>query len=377
MRIMPQSQIGLATAIADGRGGFAADRGGDRIDAETAFAGQAVVLADLREGREHQQLARRAGVKVGPAGLEVGAEAARHDHDERLAGLAHGAGDRLFARRDAARDDDTAACAEEQGLVDLVFNVDWAGAARDLNEHLVGRFEQKGVADGVDCFAERVLCVVWRRGCARQDVGCARQDIGEADRARDLEEIGVLHDGPATRGISPHIANHGTKLAFAEEDRIVEAGEPEGCRAVDLKGRDKGEIGLGAGDLETADDFAQRRSEPLVYADDAVEMLGHGGEWAGSDIGEHMAKVLPSAGNRFAQRRGGESPSTDFAQNRPTAFHDERDHVEPRLAIIPARQPDAGLEMPVLVALANVWPRKHVVGIIINEERTVNGGCEI
>lgn len=378
MRLMPQSPIGLAAAIADVRGVFAADRGGDGIDAETAFACEPIVLADLREGREHQQLARRAGVKVGPAGLEVGAEAARHDHDERLAGLAHGAGDRLFARRDAARDDDTAACAEEQCLGDLVFNVDWAGAARDLNEHLVGRFEQKGVADGVDCLAERALrAISWRRDCARQDGDCARQDIGEADRARDLEEIGVLHDGPATRGISPHIANHGTKLAFAEENRVVETGEPEGCRAVDHEGRAKGKIGLGAGDLETADDFAQRRTEPFTHADDAVEMLGHDGEWAGFDIGEHMAKVLPGAGNRFAQRRGGESPITDFAQNRPAAFHDERDHVEPRLAIIPVRQPNAGLEMPVLVALANVWPRKHVVGIIINEERTVNGGCEI
>ena len=388
---MPKGRIGLAAAIADCRGGFAADCGGDGIDAETAFAGEPVAFADLRKGREHQQPARCTGVKVGAAGLEVGAKAAWHDHDERLVGFAHGAGDRLFARRDAARDDDTAACAEEQRLVDFVFNVDGAGATRDLNEHLVGRFDKKGIADGidrcaqrapcVDCRAKRTPCAVcrakrtpcavsWRRGCARQD-------FGEGDCARDLEKIGVLHDGPATRGIALHIANHGAKLAFSEENGIVETGEPEGCRAIDLERRGKGKIGLGAGDLETSDDLTQRRIEPFTHTDDAVEMFGHDGEWTGLDFGEHVAEVSPSAGDRFAQGRGHEGPVSNLAQNRPTPFYDERDHVEPGPAVIPARKPDAGLEMPVLVALANVWLRNHGAGIVIKDGRTVNGGCKI
>ena len=371
MRLMPQGRIGLAAAIADCRGGFAADCGGDGIDAETAFAGEPVAFSDLRKGREHQQPARRTGVKIGTAGLEVGAKAAWHDHDERMVGFAHGAGDRLFARRDAARDDDTAACAEEQRLVDFVFNVDGAGAARDLNEHLVGRFEKKGIADGVDRRAKRTPCAVsWRRDCARQN-------FGEGDCATDLEKAGVLHNGPATRGIALHIANHGAKLALSEENGIIETGKPKGCRAIDLERRGKGEIGLGAGDLETSDDLTQRRIEPFTHTDDAVEMLGHDGEWTGFDFGEHVAEVLPSAGDRFAQGRGHEGPVSNLAQNRPAPFHDERDHVEPRLAVIPARQPNAGLEMPVLVALANGWLRSHVAGIVVKDLKTVNGGCEI
>ena len=381
MRLMPQGRIGLAAAIADCRGGFAADCGGDGIDAETAFAGEPVAFADLRKGREHQQPARRTGVKVGAAGLEVGAKAAWHDHDERMVGFAHGAGDRLFARRDAARDDDTAACAEEQRLVDFVFNVDGAGAARDLNEHLVGRFEKKGIADGVDrrakrtpravCRAKRTPCAVsWRRDCARQD-------FGEGDCATDLEEVGVLHNGPATRGIALHIANHGAKLALSEENGIIETGKPKGCRAIDLERRGKGEIGLGAGDLETSDDLTQRRIEPFTHTDDAVEMLGHDGEWTGFDFVEHVAEVLPSAGDRFAQGRGHEGPVSNLAQNRPAPFHDERDHVEPGLAVIPARQPNAGLEMPILVALANVWLRSHFDDIVVKDGKTVNGGCKI
>lgn len=371
MRLMPQGRIGLAAAIADCRGGFAADCGGDGIDAETAFAGEPVAFADLRKGREHQQPARCTGVKIGTAGLEVGAKAAWHDHDERMVGFAHGAGDRLFARRDAARDDDTAACAEEQRLVDFVFNVDGAGAARDLNEHLVGRFEKKGIADGVDRRAKRTPCAVsWRRDCARQD-------FGEGDCATDLEKVGVLHNGPATRGIALHIANHGAKLALSEENGIIETGKPKGCRAIDLERRGKGEIGLGAGDLETSDDLTQRRIEPFTHTDDAVEMLGHDGEWTGFDFVEHVAEVLPSAGDRFAQGRGHEGPVSNLAQNRPTPFHDERDHVEPRLAVIPARQPNTGLEMPVLVALANGWLRSHVAGIVVKDGKTVNGGWEI
>ena len=371
MRLMPQGRIGLAAAIADCRGGFAADCGGDGIDAETAFAGEPVAFSDLRKGREHQQPARRTGVKIGTAGLEVGAKAAWHDHDERMVGFAHGAGDRLFARRDAARDDDTAACAEEQRLVDFVFNVDGAGAARDLNEHLVGRFEKKGIADGVDRRAKRTPCAVsWRRDCARQN-------FGEGDCATDLEKAGVLHNGPATRGIALHIANHGAKLALSEENGIIETGKPKGCRAIDLERRGKGEIGLGAGDLETSDDLTQRRIEPFTHTDDAVEMLGHDGEWTGFDFVEHVAEVLPSAGDRFAQGRGHEGPVSNLAQNRPTPFHDERDHVEPRLVVIPARQPNTGLEMPVLVALANGWLRSHVAGIVVKDGKTVNGGWEI
>lgn len=411
MRLMPQGRIGLAAAIADCRGGFAADCGGDGIDAETAFAGEPVAFADLRKGREHQQPARRTGVKVGAAGLEVGAKAAWHDHDERMVGFAHGAGDRLFARRDAARDDDTAACAEEQRLVDFVFNVDGAGAARDLNEHLVGRFEKKGIADGVDGLAQRAPCVVCRAKrtprvvcCAKHTPcavcrakrtpravcrakrtpcavswrrGCARQDFGEGDCATDLEKIGVLHNGPATRGIALHIANHGAKLALSEENGIIETGKPKGCRAIDLERRGKGEIGLGAGDLETSDDLTQRRIEPFTHTDDAVEMLGHDGEWTGFDFGEHGAEVLPSAGDRFAQGRGHEGPVSNLAQNRPAPFYDERNHVEPRLAVIPARQPNAGLEMPVLVALANGWLRSHVAGIVVKDGKTVNVRWEI
>ena len=371
MRLMPQGRIGLAAAIVDCRGGFAADCGGDGIDAETAFAGEPVAFADLRKGREHQQPARCTGVKIGTAGLEVGAKAAWHDHDERMVGFAHGAGDRLFARRDAARDDDTAACAEEQRLVDFVFNVDGAGAARDLNEHLVGRFEKKGIADGVDRRAKRTPCAVsWRRGCARQD-------FGEGDCATDLEEAGVLHNGPATRGIALHIANHGAKLALSEENGIIETGKPKGCRAIDLERRGKGEIGLGAGDLETSDDLTQRRIEPFTHTDDAVEMLGHDGEWTGFDFVEHVAEVLPSAGDRFAQGRGHEGPVSNLAQNRPAPFHDERNHVEPGLAVIPARQSNAGLEMPILVALANGWLRSHVASIVVKDGKTVNGGWEI
>lgn len=381
MRLIPQGRIGLAAAIADCRGGFAADCGGDGIDAETAFAGEPVAFADLRKGREHQQPARCTGVKVGSARLEVGAKAAWHDHDERLVGFAHGAGDRLFARRDAARDDDTAACAEEQRLVDFVFNVDGAGAARDLNEHLVGRFEKKGIADGVDGLAQRaprVVCRAKRTPCAVSwRRGCARQDFGEGDCATDLEKVGVLHNGPATRGIALHIANHGAKLALSEENGIVETGKPKGCRAIDLERRGKGEIGLGAGDLETSDDLTQRRIEPFTHTDDAVEMLGHDGEWTGFDFGEHGAEVLPSAGDRFAQGRGHEGPVSNLAQNRPAPFYDERNHVEPGLAVIPARQPNAGLEMPVLVALANGWLRSHVVGIVVKDGKTVNGGWEI
>ena len=400
MRLPTEKLTGFAAAIVDGGGVVAAEGGGNGVDAKATLAGEFLVFGNLRKGREHQQFAGDAGVEVGPAGLEVGAETPRHDCDERELRLANGAGHGLLARRNAARDDDATATGEKERFGDLRVDFGLRGAARDLNEKLVGQFSEKSVADGVAGWgksgegrrAERAWqdprVRAWQNPsgrCWQNPSGRAWRAPGglgralaertqrpEVDRSRDLEEIGVLHDGPATLGVAQDIAGHALELAFAEENRIVEPRKPEGRRAVDDMGRGQGEIGFRAGDLEASNDFAERRSEGLVNPDDAVEMLGHDRVLAGLDFREDRAEVLPRFSHRAAECRGLKTTVANLAQNRSTAFYRERDHVEPRLAVIPTRQTDAGLEVAVLVALAKVggvhglrgsWPAVFCLGL--------------
>ena len=355
---------GLAAAIANGRWVFAAEGSGDGVDAEAALARELFVFCDLREGRKHQKLAVGAGVEVSATGFEVGAETARDNRDQGKPRFANGAGDGLFARRNAARDDYAPAVAEEKGFVDFCCDFGGCGAARDLNKPLVGQFSEKGVADcvaggGESGGGDRRAGRGWRDPSGRGEVGLVRalserviDEFVKVDRAGNLEEIGVLHDRPSALGVAQGIAGHALQLAFAEENRVVEPWEPEGCRAVDLKRRGQGEICLGAGDLETSDDFAERCAQSFVNPDDAVEVLGHDGVLAGLDFGESQAELLPSLGDGGSEWRRNKLAVFDFAENGAAALHDQSDHVKPRFAVIPARQANAGFEVAVLVAFA-------------------------
>ena len=371
MQLHTEKLIGFAAAIADGGGVVAAKGGSNGVDAEATLAAQFLVLGNLREGREHQQLAGDAGVEVGAVGFEVGPESSRHDCDEREPRFANGASHGLLARRNATRDDDAAAIGEEKRVVDLCVDFGLCGAARDLNEKLVGQFCEKGVADGVAGWGksggERRAERAWQDPSGRAWQGPSRRAFvgsGRAlaertqrckvDRSRHFEEIVVLHDGPAALGVAQDIASHAFELAFAEENRVVEAWKPEGRRTVDDMGRRQGEIGFCAGDLEASNDFTERRSERLVNPDDAMEMLGHDGELTGLDFWENSAEVLPGFNHRAAERGGDEVAVANLTQNRTAALHREGDHIEPRFAVIPTRQTDASLEMAVLVAFAKV-----------------------
>lgn len=333
--------------ISNVRGVFAAEGGGDGVDAETALACEPFGFRDLREGREHQKIALGAGVEVGTAGLEVWAETAWDDCDQGKSGFANGASDSLFARRNASRNDYTAAIAEEKGLVGFRRDFGGCGAARDLDEQFVWNFCKKAVSDGV------------AGGGERGDVGSGRalseraaDEFMKVDRAGNLEEIGVLHDGPTTFCVAQYIAGHALQLAFAEEDCVVEPRKPEGRRSVDCDRGFECKVGLRAGDLETSDDFAEWCAKSLVNPDDTVKMFGHYRVLAGFDFGKDLADLFPGLGDGGAERRWNELAVYNFAENGAATFHDQRDHVKPRFAIIPAWQSYAGFEVAVFVAFA-------------------------
>ena len=355
--------VGLAAAIANGRGVFAAEGGGDGVNAETALTRELFGFCDLREGRKHQQLAVGAGVEISAAGFEIRAESAGNNRNQGEVSFANGAGDGLLARRNAARDDYAAAVSEKKGLFGFRGDFGGCSAARDLDEQLVGQFGEKGVADGVTGGREigegrRTECT-WRDPSGRGDVGLGRalseravDQFFKVDRAGNLEEIGVLHNGPATLGVAQGVAGHAFQLAFTKENRVVEPWEPEGGRAVDFNWHGQGEIGLGAGDLEASDDFAEWGAQPFVNPDDAVEVLGHYGVLAGLDLGEYLADLFPGRGDCNSEGRRNELAVFDFTENGAATLHDQRDHVKPWFAIIPARQAYAGFEVAVFVAFA-------------------------
>ena len=370
---------GLAAVIANRRGGFAAEGGGDGVNAETALARELFGFCDLREGRKHQQLAVGAGVEVIAARFEIGAEAAGNNRNQGKPRFANGAGDGLFARRNAARDDHAAAVAEENCLFGFCGDFSGCGTARDLDEQLVGRFGEKGVADSVaggwkvsgECRAGRGWQNPsgrgwqnpsgrgWQNPSGRDNVGLrhalserAADELVKVDRAGNLEEIGVLHNGPATLGVAQGVAGHALQLAFAKENRVVEPWEPEGCRAIDFNRHGQGEIGLGAGDLETSDDLAEWGAQAFVNPDDAVEVLGHYGVLAGLDFREDLADLFPGRGDGDSEGRGNELTVFNIAENGAATLHDQGDHVKPGSAIIPTGQAYAGFEVAVFVAFA-------------------------
>jgi len=302
-------------------------------------------------------MAFRAGVEIGALGLEIGAETAGNERDQRQTGLSHAAGDCLLARRDAARDDDATARGVEQGLLGKGFDFAGRGASRDLNKQLVGNVEQKMVADGVAGFGQPFenlrevgFCLTLSERAA-EGVG---DECAQGEAVRSLEEFGVSHDGPASFRISENVAGHALELPLREEDRVVKPRKPEGRRPFEQRGLGKGGVGLGAGDLEAADHLAEWRGKPPVNPDDAMEMLGHDGVLAGFDLGEYGGKPFPGGGYAVPQGRIDHRPVDNFAKNGAATADDQRDHVDPGLAVVPARKAYAGLEMAVLVALARV-----------------------
>ena len=180
----------------------------------------------------------------------------------------------------------------------------------------------------------------------------AADELVKVDRAGNLEEIGVLHNGPATLGVAQGVAGHALQLAFAKENRVVEPWEPEGCRAIDFNRHGQGEIGLGAGDLETSDDLTEWGAQAFVNPDDAVEVLGHYGVLAGLDFREDLADLFPGRGDGDSEGRGNELAVFNIAENGAATLHDQGDHVKPGSAIIPTGQAYAGFEVAVFVAFA-------------------------
>ena len=86
---------GLASVITNRRGVFAAEGGGDGIDAETTLSCEPFGFRDLRERRKHQKFAVGAGVEVGAAWFKVGAKAAREDRNQGKPRFANGVGDSI------------------------------------------------------------------------------------------------------------------------------------------------------------------------------------------------------------------------------------------------------------------------------------------
>ena len=370
---------GLAAVIANCRGVFAAESGGNGVDPEAAIARKLFGICDLRERRKHQQFAVSASIEVGTAGFEVWAEAARNDCDQGKPGFANGAGDGLLSWRDATRNYYAAAIAEEKGVFGFGGDFAGSGAARDLDEQFVWNFSEKCIADGIagggDGGGDRRAGRGWQnpngRGWQDSNGRCLqdfswRSDDGsgralseravdqpmKVDRAGNLEEIVVLHNGPTALGIAQDIAGHAFQLVFAEENRVVKPGKPECRRAVDRNWRFKREVSLCACDLEASDDFAEWCAKPFVNPDDAMEVFWHDGVLAGLDFGEDEAKLFPGLGDGGAERRWNELAVYDFAENWAATFHDQRNQVKPRFTIIPTRQSYAGLEVAVFVAFA-------------------------
>ena len=322
----------LATAIADGCRVFAADFGGDGVYGKATFAGEAFGFGYLRKGREHQELSGCAGFEVISARFEIRAKASRYYRNKRQARFSHRFRDSLFSRRNAPGNDNAAAFGMKDGGFGFRRDIAFTSTARDLNKHFAGCFQKKMVADRI-----------------------ASLSAVEIDTARHPEQVGVFHYLPAAFGVLENIGGHSFELTLRKKDRIVETGKPEGRRAIKEIWLIERGVCFSASDLEASDHFAERRGEGLFYPDYAMEMFGHDRPLARLNLWEYAAEVFPCGGHFVAKRRILHFAVFDFAKYGAAMFDGERDHVDPRLAIIPARQANAGFKVTVFVALFNHW----------------------
>ena len=90
-----------------------------------------------------------------------------------------------------------------------------------------------------------------------------------------------------------------------------------------------------------------------MHPDNAVEMLRHYRTLAGLDLGEYKIEISPSLSDFGAKGREIHFAAGDFAENRATLFNRKGNHINPRLAIIPPWQADAGSQMTIFIAAVN------------------------
>ena len=322
----------LAAAIVYGRGVFAADFGCDCVDGKAMLAGEALGFGYLRKGREHQELSGCAGFEVISARFEIRPKASRDYRNKRQARFSHRFRDSLFSRRNAPRNDNAAAFGVKDGGFNFRRDIAFACSARDLNKHFIWCFQKKMIADGIatlSTFKDNAAC--------------------------HFEQVGVLHCLPATFGIFKNIGGHPLELAFGKEDCIIEARKPESWIAIEKIWIFKRGIGFCTGDFEASYHFAEWGRKGLFYPDYAMEMFWHNRPLARLGFGEYVTEIFPRSGNLIAERRVAHLAIFDFAEYGAAMFYSERDHVNPRLAIIPARQANAGFKVTVFVALFNHW----------------------
>ena len=346
--------LGLTAAIADGCRVFAADFGGDGVYGKATFADEAIGFGYLRKGRDHQELSGCAGFEVISARFEIRAKASRYYCNKRQARFSHRFRYGLFSRRNAPGNDNAAAFGMKDGSFGFRRDIAFAGTARDLNEHLARRFQKKMVADRI-----------------------AALSAVEIDAARHLEQVGIFHCLPAAFGILEDIGGHSFELTLRKKNRIVETGKPEGRRAIKEIWLFKRGVGFCASDLEASDHFAERRGKRLFHPDYAVEMFGHDCPLARLNLGEYIAEVFPRGSHFVAKRRILHFAVFDFAKYGAAMFDGERDHVDPRLAIIPARQANAGFKVTVFVAFFKHWhyySKKSGAGAAPGKTQNRHGG---
>lgn len=326
-RDQPGEILWLGAAVADCRRIVAANLGGERIYREAALARKPLGFCYWLKGREHQEFSISAGSEVISARLEIRPEASRNYRDKRKRRFAYGLRDCLLARRNTTRYRNSAALSVENSLFNYRRDFAFASSSRNLDKHFVGRIQEEVIPDSIALFIVR-----------------------QCNRARHFKELGVLHDSPTSFNIIVNVGRHSLKLTFRKEDCIVKSREPESRRFVKECRLFKRGVSLSTSDFKTTNDFAERRFKALMNPDNAMEMLRHYYALARLDFWEERADISPSFGDFRAKLRGNHFTVDDFTENGAALLNSKRNHINPWLAIIPAREANSRFKMTVFIA---------------------------
>ena len=326
-RDQPGEILWLGAAVADCRRIVAANLGGERIYREAALARKRFFFSNRHKWRKHQEFSVGTSGEVISARLEIRPEASRNYRDKRKRRFAYGLRDSLLTWRNAARYGNSAALSMENSLFNYRRDFAFASSSRNLDKHFVGRIQKEVISDSIALFIVR-----------------------QCNRARHFKELGILHDRPASFDILANVGRHSLKLTFRKENCIVKPREPKGWRAVNERRLFKRGISLSTSDFKTTNDFAERRFKALMNPDNAMEMLRHYYAFARLDFWEERADISPSFGDFRAKLRGNHFTVNDFTENGAALLNSKRNHINPWLAIIPAREANSRFKMTVFIA---------------------------
>lgn len=221
------------------------DGGSEQVEVVAYLLGEHALVVAVLKGRDQQQLATRAGVKVLACGLRQRREAVIHYLYHLAVSLLSSFYHLLLARADGGRHEHHATPRQRQEVLHALLYLLLAQLAGALHGGYEGALEQEHVAQSFHLLPAGLY------------------------RFSHPEEIAVVAFHPQPPRVVVYIAHHVAQLVARAQYQVVVVALPQRRGDIHLAGGDVAHLFKGF------DDIAQMHLGLLRHMKDAVEVVGH------------------------------------------------------------------------------------------------------